>query len=232
METIRLENIVCAVKRSNRRTVGMRVGKDGMPEILAPKLASARELVRVCTPYAKKLSEMSRKQLEVNAEREAFTLDYGSEICVLGKKWETREGRKGVVSYDEGVFNVPPNLTPEQIRAAVIKLYKLIAKNYITEQVYIIANTMGATVSAVKINSAKTHWATCSKKSSLNFSWYTVMAAPEAIDYIIVHELCHIYEFNHSPKFWARVEKYCPDYKKHKAYLKSLWREIMRQNWD
>ncbi len=232
METIKIENLVCTVKRSNRRTVGMRIGKDGVPEILAPKLASVRELVRICMPYAKKLAEMSEKQLGLNAEREAFTLDYGVKICVLGKKWEIREGKRGVVSYEDGAFNVPPNLTSEQIRDAVIKLYKLVAKNYITERVYAIADTMGVAVSAVKINSAKTHWATCSKKSSLNFSWYAIMAEPAAVDYIIVHELCHIYEFNHSQKFWARVEKYCPDYKKRKVYLKELWCEITRQNWE
>lgn len=220
------------MKRSNRRTVGMRIGKDGVPEILAPRFIGERELIRICTPYAKKLAQMSEKQLAANAEREAFSLDYGAKICVLGKEWEIREGKRGVVSYEEGAFNVPPDLTSEQLRAAVIKLYRLVAKNYITERVYEIAHTMGASVSAVKINSAKTHWATCSKKSSLNFSWYTVMAKPDAIDYIVVHEICHTYEFNHSARFWERVEKYCPDYKKHKAYLKELWREIMRQNWD
>ena len=232
METIKIKDIICAVKRSNRKTVGMRIGRDGTPEILAPKLISQRELVHICTPYAGRLSEMSIKQIEANSEREAFSIGYGSKIRVLGEEWEIREGKRGAVSYADGVFNVPPALTEEQLRAAVIKLYKLIAKNYITERVLAIAKAMGMAVSAVKINSAKTHWATCSKKSSLNFSWYCIMADPAAIDYIIVHELCHIYEFNHSPKFWSMVEKYCPDYKNHKAYLKNLWREISRQKWE
>ena len=232
METIKLGNVICTLKRSNRRTVGMRIGKDGMPEILAPKYASVSELVRLCAPYEEKLLEMSQKQIQINEEREAFTLCCGSRVRVLGGEREIREGRRGFISYDDEAFNVPPNLTEEQLRAAVVKLYRLIAKNYLTERALYLAHTMGLSVSAVKINSAKTHWATCSKKSSLNFSWYCIMAEPEAIDYIIVHELCHMREFNHSPRFWAEVEKYCPDYKRHKAYLKGMWQEIMRERWE
>lgn len=232
METIKLGDVVCFVKRSNRRTVGMRIGKDGTPEILAPKYASAGELLRLCAPYEEKLLEMSQKQMEINEEREAFTLSYGSYVRVLGGEREIREGRRGVVSYDDEAFYMPPGLTAEQIRVAALKLYKLLAKNYITERALHLAATMGLSVSAVKINSAKTHWATCSKKSSLNFSWYCIMAEPAAVDYIIVHELCHMREFNHSPRFWAEVEKYCPDYKRHKAYLKRLWQEIMRERWE
>ncbi len=232
METIRIGNTVCTVKRSNRRTVGMRIGKDGTPEILAPKYASANELLRVCAPYEEKLIKMSQRQTEINTEREAFTLAYGSRVRVLGGEREIREGRRGFVSYDDEAFNVPPSLTAEQMREAVIKLYKLLAKNYLTERALYLADKMELSVSAVKINSAKTHWASCSKKSSLNFSWYCIMAAPEAIDYIVIHELCHMREFNHSPRFWAEVERYCPDYKHHKAYLKALWAQIMRERWE
>ncbi len=232
METIKIGNTVCAVKRSNRRTVGMRIGKDGTPEILAPKHASDGELRRLCAPYEERLIKMSQRQTEINAEREAFALSYGSRVRVLGGEREIREGRRGFVSYDDEAFNVPPGLTAEQIRAAVLKLYKLIAKNHLTERALYLADKMGLSVSAVKINSAKTHWASCSKKSSLNFSWYCIMAEPEAVDYIIVHELCHTREFNHSPRFWAEVEKYCPDYKHRKAYLKELWTQIMRERWE
>ncbi len=232
METIKLGDALCTVKRSNRRTVGMRVAKDGTPEILAPKYASTGELIRLCAPYEEKLIKMSKKQIEINAEREAFSLSYGSRVRVLGGEREIRVGKRGFISYDDEAFNVPPNLTGEQIRIAVLKLYKLLAKNYLAERALHLANTMGLSVSAVKINSAKTHWATCSKKSSFNFSWYTVMAEPAAVDYIIIHELCHMREFNHSTRFWTEVEKYCPDYKQHKAYLKRLWQEIMRERWE
>jgi len=57
-----------------------------------------------------------------------------------------------------------------------------------------------------------------------------MMADPKAVDYIIIHELCHMYEFNHSPSFWELVERFCPDYKAHKAYLKKLWSDIEREN--
>ena len=84
---------------------------------------------------------------------------------------------------------------------------------------------------SVKINSAKSHWASCSAHDTLNFSWYLAMAEPGAIDYVVVHELCHMKEFNHSPRFWQSVAEYCPDYEAKKRYLKELWDGISRENW-
>lgn len=232
METLKIGSTLCRVVRSKRRTVAMRGSDDGVPEILAPQRVSLRELVRICTPYEARLVEMARKSLEIASARQAFTLGYGSRVRFLGGEREVRAGARGRVGYDDEAFYIPPMLDAPDIRDAVVAVYKLAAKNYIPERVSTISQKMGLTPSAVKINSAKSHWATCSHLSSLNFTWYCIMAHPEAIDYIIIHELCHMRHFNHSPEFWAEVEKYCPDYKTHKSHLRSLWREISREGWQ
>ncbi len=55
----------------------------------------------------------------------------------------------------------------------------------------------------------------------MNFNWKLIMAPPQALDYVVVHELCHLYEFNHSPRFWQLVERQLPDYEVWKKWLKS-----------
>ena len=72
----------------------------------------------------------------------------------------------------------------------------------------------------VKITSAEKRWGSCSGDDNLSFSFRLIMAPPDIIDYVIVHELMHIKEKNHSPKFWKLVEAVMPEYKIHRRWLK------------
>ncbi|MBQ8551509.1 MAG: M48 family metallopeptidase [Clostridia bacterium] len=232
METVEFGGITCFVKRSSRRTVCLRVRDDGEAEILAPRKASAAEIVRLLEGYAPKIAAECEKNRQLAAKREAFALDYGSRVRFLGGERVIRAGEHGYVGYDSTDFYVPPSLSDDGIRAAVVAAYKQAARDYLNARVTVISDKMGLEPLAVKVNSAISHWASCSKKSSLNFSFYCMMAEPEAVDYIIIHELCHMREFNHSRKFWAEVEKYCPDYKRYRMYLRDLWREIRTEKWE
>lgn len=78
------------------------------------------------------------------------------------------------------------------------------------------------TYNRIAIRNQKTCWGSCSAHGNLNFSYKILFLPPHLADYIIVHELCHLAELNHSPQFWARVAEACPEYKKHRAELKRL----------
>lgn len=96
-----------------------------------------------------------------------------------------------------------------------------LAKLIIPQKVESFAKIIRVKPTSVKITSAKTRFGSCSGKNALCFS-YRVMLYPEkAIDYVIVHELCHILHHNHSKEFWNEVEKYMPDYKTAENLLKS-----------
>jgi len=123
-------------------------------------------------------------------------------------------------------------LTQGEIKRAVIRVYRLVAKNLLTNKVAGYAKQMGVTPIAVKINGAKTHWGSCSGKNSINFSWRLVMADDDVIDYVVVHELAHIKEHNHSDRFWAVVEGVLPDYKARQAKLKELQKRLAHEDWE
>jgi len=94
------------------------------------------------------------------------------------------------------------------------------------------AGLMSASPTAVKINGAKTRWGSCSAKKSLNFSWRLVMADDSVIDYVVVHELAHITEMNHSARFWAIVAGVLPDYKERQKQLKALQKRLNAEDWE
>lgn len=72
----------------------------------------------------------------------------------------------------------------------------------------------------IKISNNKSIWGSCSNKGVLSFSWRLIFVPLEALYYVIVHEMCHLLEMNHSPRFWGLVSDLCPDYRTHKLWLK------------
>lgn len=94
------------------------------------------------------------------------------------------------------------------------------AREFITRETKELAARMGAEYASVSINGAKTRWGSCSYNNKLHFSYRLIYAAEETVRYVIIHELAHTFEKNHSARFWEIVEKYEPRYKERRAFLK------------
>ena len=94
------------------------------------------------------------------------------------------------------------------------------AKETITKRVAYFARLMGVSYRNITIREQKTRWGSCSSEKNLNFNWKLILAPPEVLDYVVVHELCHLKEMNHSKAFWDEVGKVMPNYETHKLWLK------------
>ena len=98
-------------------------------------------------------------------------------------------------------------------------------KETITKRVSYFARLMGVSYRNITIREQKTRWGSCSSEKNLNFNWKLILAPPEVLDYVVVHELCHLKEMNHSKAFWDEVEKVMPEYETYKLWLKENgWR--------
>ncbi|MDE6567167.1 MAG: M48 family metallopeptidase, partial [Lachnospiraceae bacterium] len=91
------------------------------------------------------------------------------------------------------------------------------------------ARQIGVDYGRITIRNQKTRWGSCSGKGNLNFNCLLMLAPAEIQDYVVVHELCHRREMNHSPRFWAEVAKIMPDYQERRKWLKEHGQEIMRR---
>ncbi len=116
---------------------------------------------------------------------------------------------------------------PKEISEAEIRLLVTKAKRIIPQKVRHFAQIMGVTYGRITIRMQKSRWGSCSSKKNLNFNCLLMRTPDEIIDYVVVHELCHLKEMNHSPAFWAEVEKIIPDYKLRRRWLKDHGSEIM-----
>ncbi|MDO4804554.1 MAG: SprT family zinc-dependent metalloprotease [Lachnospiraceae bacterium] len=113
-------------------------------------------------------------------------------------------------------------LTPDEIRALANEALK-----DLPDRVRRFAPKVGVSYGGITIRNQKTRWGSCSSKGNLNFNCLLMLAPPEVRDYVVVHELCHRREMNHSPRFWAEVGRVLPDYEVQKAWLKEHGPAIM-----
>ncbi len=95
-----------------------------------------------------------------------------------------------------------------------------LALQVLPKRVQLYASVMGVTVGKITIRCQKTRWGSCTREGNLNFNCLLMLAPEEVQNYVVVHELCHRLEMNHSKRFWAQVAKVMPDYKKQEIWLK------------
>jgi len=194
-----------------------------MPNIEIDRFVLSRE--RWVT---EKLAESNGKK----ALRNNFSLNYGDYLLYRGKQYPITMKQGDRVGFDDGGFYIPPDLTPEQIKYACIQIYRILAKRDLTKITLALSREMSVTPTAIRINSAKSRWGSCSVKESVNFSWKLIMAEDDIIEYVVVHELAHITELNHSKRFWALVKSVLPDYTERKARLKALQDKLAGEDWE
>ena len=95
-----------------------------------------------------------------------------------------------------------------------------LARQRITRRVEYFAPLVGVTYNRIFIKEQKTRWGSCSSLGNLNFNWKLILLNEELLDYVVVHELAHRKQMNHSPTFWAEVERVLPDYRERRRRLK------------
>ncbi|MFH1726754.1 MAG: M48 family metallopeptidase [Elusimicrobiota bacterium] len=91
------------------------------------------------------------------------------------------------------------------------------------------SRVMGVGYGKVRVKDQRTRWGSCSAKGNLNFNWRLTLAPPEVLDYVVVHELAHLLEMSHSRDFWRLVERWCPDHKAHRRWLRTRGRGLLSE---
>ena len=194
--------------------------------VYAPKYMRLRDVDALVRDRADELLEMQRRvDARLEADRRAHPVDDGSPVFIEGRRMTLRlsQGRRvrGEIADGEFRLSLPHPECDADVRAAIRSALSARALARIRERLAYYIPRVGRAPGRIAIRDQKSRWGSCSRKGNLNFNWKLIMAPPEALDYVVVHELCHLYEFNHSPRFWALVEAQMPDYEAWKKWLKA-----------
>ena len=150
----------------------------------------------------------------VRAPRSASEKDI-EEILKKKKAWISKHIEKIKKTKERLEAESTEKLTREKVIALAEEALKIIPA-----RVEYFAKVIGVTYGKITIRNQKTRWGSCSSKGNLNFNCLLMLAPPEVLDYVVVHELCHRKQMNHSKAFWLEVEKVLPDYKEARKWLK------------
>ena len=199
---------------SDRRTVSLELKRDGSIVVHAPRGMSRAKIEEFVNSH-KEWIEKKRGQ-----QPERTGLDF---VYYYGTKLPLCETEKKQVGFDGGKFLIPAGLTEAEKREALAYFFKTSGKKYMERKTSLWAAVMKLPEPPPpKITGAKTRWGSCGGKGGnrINYAYMLMMTDEECIDYVAVHELCHIVYKNHNADFYALVEKYIPDYKKREAKLR------------
>lgn len=211
------------IKRSKRKTIAIHIMPDGKIEVRCPNRVSAGFIY----DFVKSKENWINKHLAVVNNRVKTPLAIGGEMLYLGKRYPILE-TKSRPFFDGEAFRVQKDA---DIYAVLSDFYRSRALDIIPRMVRELENVIGLYADGIRITSAKTRWGSCGAKNSLNFSWMLMMAEPNVIRYVVIHELSHIKEKNHGKRFYAIVEKYEPRFKEYEKKLRHLAEELRCDGW-
>lgn len=166
-----------------------------------------------------KKADWIKKHLKAGKKESLKYLLWGKEIKVTQNFRLFIKRHK--LSFDGTELKITsPSGSGESLEKIYDAWLKRLSKAYIPDRVNELAVDLGYNVKRITIRSQKTRWGSASTKGTLSFNFRLMRHRKEVIDYVIIHELCHFREMNHSKRFWSLVGKHCPDYKKLRHELK------------
>ncbi len=131
------------------------------------------------------------------------------------------------LEQQEKQINKPVSGLTDAQRNALTQRYIVAAKEYFPKRAAYFRQFTGGTYNRITIRDQKTRWGSCSAKGTLSFNWRLMLAPPAILDYVVVHELCHLTHMNHSAAFWQAVEAVYPDYRSARRWLKEHGQELI-----
>ena len=204
--------------RARRRTAAIQIQKDGQVVVRAPMRLPKKEIERFLQEKESWILAQQQRMRQRQQRREQFALSDGR-LPLLGKFFPLEQTDSAKPSYQDGVFCLPRG-GEEQLRQQAQLLYRQIAREELTRRVAFYAPKLGVQPAGLRINGAKGRWGSCSGKNSLNFSWRLMLAPEHCVNYVVVHELCHLLERGHGSRFKALMDAFMPDWRDRRAKLR------------
>ncbi|MEO6409981.1 MAG: SprT family zinc-dependent metalloprotease [Burkholderiaceae bacterium] len=223
--------VVYAFKRVRRKSIGFVIGPDGLA-VSAPAWVGLAAVDAALHAKARWILRKLADQRERTARAQSARFDWrdGGEISFLGRSvtivLDAGTGPAGMALLDAGEparlrIGLPRDAGAQQVRDAVQSWLQRQARRLFEERCAHFAPLLGVRLRRLALSSAQTRWGSASADGSIRLNWRLVHFALPTIDYVVVHELAHLREMNHSARFWNVVRSVVPDYEQARGALKS-----------
>ena len=211
------------IRTSRRKSADIRV-EDGAVSVIVPLNTPTERIDQLLVTKRRWIKE------KINLHRESAPASSkqfvsGEAFAYLGRNYRLKveRGNFAPVRLLQGrlVVTVPQGKEqPHMVRNALVRWYKRQAEQKLTEKVERFAPVVSVEPFGVGVKSFKSRWGSCTAKGKLEFNWQIMMAPNRIVDYVVIHELCHLIRHDHSPMFWREVARVLPDYLQCRQWLR------------
>ena len=209
---------VCLKLRPNARARRLILRLDGPGLVLTlPPLATQKDVDKFLRDHEHKIIKLLDKRPTTTVKPDA-TIEV---LHILGKLHKVKIDpmrTKGIwpegnILWIGGKSKYPHKVLEQWLVTLAHGFFSFHANNH--------AKKLGCIIRDIKIRDMKTRWGSCRSDGSITFSWRLLLAPRAVAEYVSFHEICHLKEMNHGPKFWKLVETFCPDHKHHRKWLRT-----------
>jgi predicted metal-dependent hydrolase len=225
-ETIRFD-----IKYKKRKTMGIYIDLFGNVEVQAPKATPYENVLQLLEEKWDWIQQKSKEMKDRMLGPQAKVYDHGESFLYLGNSYPIRIFQDINIEQDHVVFEEDQlyiyvkQLENEKIKQALKRYYYQQCKALVEKSIKSYQSNFKTKPRSIRISDSKTTWGTCDSKLQLTFNWRLAMAPLKVIDYVVVHEMCHMVHLNHDRSFWRLVGKIIPDYEKLENWLAlSSWK--------
>jgi len=222
------------LRRSSRRSIGFMIDDDGL-RVTAPRRITLAEIDSAIRAKQRWILSKLHERVERRAlrqEKPPIVWIDGARLPYMGGEITLRleEAARSRCVFDPGLgqltVGVVPGLSEWQLQERVRIWFQAEARRVFAERLDWYAARLGVQYRALALSSAGTRWGSCTVEGNIRLNWRLIHYALPLIDYVVAHELAHLKEMNHSPRFWATVETVYPDYEGAKAALRKRSQEM------
>ncbi|WMJ23907.1 SprT family zinc-dependent metalloprotease [Paludicola sp. MB14-C6] len=209
--------------RSKRKTLAIHVLNDATIEVRAPLHLSKKEIESFLMQKQDWIFKKQEYMRNLQPQKPIDKLDETDMLWLQGREYPIQFGNQ--VQFKDDCFIIP-DMDLNILMPYLVMLYKQLLIPLLQDKVAYYSKIMKVQPTTVKVNSAMKRWGSCSSINGLNFSFMLAMVQETELDYVVVHELAHIKQHNHSSAFWKEVEQVIPDYKQRQLALKEMQHKI------
>ncbi len=213
------------IKRSPKaKYVRLEVRPETGLTVVIPKSYKSDQIPDLLKKKERWISDKLARYGHAQRPRSDKVLKDGDIIPYLGRDLEivTRQSYGNVesVNMERNRIAVSLKAGSNGLNLVLERWYRMQAAQLIQEKANRLSASLGLTYCRLSIRGQKTRWGSCSRKGNLSFNWKLIMTPESVIDYVIIHELAHLKEMNHTERFWQLVEQHCPEWRNHRKWLK------------
>ena len=225
MENKKPDSINYSLIKSSRKSIGIIVNSDGSVVVRAPQRATKKEIDDVINKRIDWILKHQKKFEQLGPAYSKWEFVDGEKHLLLGNEYVLRvnTGAFNTVRLNGKFIDVVCN-NESMVKPLMVKWYTLKANEMMPDIIMPVVNQFKSkyhrSPAKISLKNMKSRWGSCSSKGNLNFNCLLVLLPDEIIDSIVVHELCHLKQMNHSTRFYAEIDRAFPNYKQCHLWLK------------